>query len=220
MKHLTFFVIAIASIVPLRAGNLILNGGFEAGNFSGWDVTLATQGSNLGLVSIPHTGAEATRFLASNPGDFDVLAQTFTTVSGQPFDFSFFLLANFGLGDSSTLAPSATGTLFDPAADLQVLWDGQLVLDVPAASSSNFNYTNFTFHEVGTGSDTIAFQGYNIPGAYLIDDVSVTSTAPEPATWTMLGVGLAVCAASKFRWSWRNRRFVASESGSDTPKRP
>jgi hypothetical protein len=53
-------------------------------------------------------------------------------------------------------------------------------------------YTEETFSFLGTGSNTISLAAYNGSGAFFLDDVSVAPAAvPEPASLTLLAVGLA-----------------------------
>ena len=50
---------------------------------------------------------------------------------------------------------------------------------------------------------TLAFTGYNDPGYTFVDDVSVTAVpavvVPEPATWALVGAGLAAVGAAARR---------------------
>ena len=63
---------------------------------------------------------------------------------------------------------------------------------VNLVNSPVFDYQEYTFSGVpATGSSTtLSFAGYNLPGYYRIDDVSVTvSNVPEPSTWVLLSLG-------------------------------
>lgn len=63
MAHLVRRLVVAAVVLGLvagqaRAGNLIVNGGFETGNFSGWTTTPTSSGSNFFVDSrAPHTGS-------------------------------------------------------------------------------------------------------------------------------------------------------------------
>ena len=191
------------SLSAVQAGNLILNPGFETGDFSSWTVTLASSGSHLLLntsAGFVHSGNDSADFGGTSPGFYDTISQTFATVNGQSYTFSFFLAGDFSsLGVPSILSgnQSVIGNLkaVDPNGDFQAFWDGNLVFDSTAGvDPTSFGFSQHSFAETGTGSDTIMFQGYNVPNAYYLDDASVDAASvgtPEPATWFLIVTGLA-----------------------------
>ena len=196
MKTLTFMAAAALSLIPLRAGNIVLNGGFETGDFSSWTVTEASPSStDLAVHSGASSGSFSAAFAAVIAGDYDSISQTVPTVNGQQYTFSFFLAGQFASeqgAELTRLARRGDATL-DPVADFQAFWNGTMVLDVPAGSQSQFDFAQFTFNETGSGSDVITFKGYNVPSAYSLDDVSVATT-PEPSAlaFTLAGVALVM----------------------------
>jgi hypothetical protein len=201
MRTLISLTIAATSLLPLKASNIVLNGGFETGDFSSWTVTNAAASTHLFVTSnTGNTGVHAAAFEATREGLYDSIAQTLTTINGESYTFTFFLVGNFGNFRSEP------DSAFDPDADFQVSWDGNLVLDSHAANNTSFDFTQFSFSEVATGNDTITFSGYNIPGAYFLDDVAVSSASsvPEPATWMLLiGPLLTVSIFRIVRWGLR-----------------
>lgn len=202
MKQLAFFtIVAGVSLVPAQAGELVLNGGFETGDFTSWTTALASKGSGLLVNDLsPNTGGQSAVFGAIVPGDFDSISQSFDDVNGQTLFFSLFLKGDLPaviiLFERQGLR--SADPVFDPIGDFQVFWDGDLVLDSQGSQTGPFDYTQSLFQETASGHDTITFSGYNVPGQYFLDDVSVLSpesATPEPATWALFGLGLAAFVA-------------------------
>ena len=88
------------------------------------------------------------------------------------------------------------------ANSFQAYWGGNRILTVDASpSQAPSPTTQYTFTETASSnSTTLLFQGYNLPGYFYLDDVSVTPTTgvvPEPSTFAIAGVaGLAGLAYS------------------------
>src|SRR5208283_5928083 len=72
--------------------NLVVNGGFETGDFTDWTVTgggnFVDDGSSSGIT--PHTGNYVAEFGAS--GEIDYLSQTLSTTHGASYLLSFWLI--------------------------------------------------------------------------------------------------------------------------------
>jgi hypothetical protein len=179
---------ALASTLPLaglailtlftpsvsHASELIQNGDFSSG-FADWDTTNAAYGSDYGTSF--NNGQSYAYFGGVSVGSYDTVAQTVSTVAGQTYDVSFELSNEYSTSN----------------ADFQALWDGNLIQDFPGASA--YGYTGFSFDVVGTGSDTLSFEGYQVPSYYLLTDVSVqdvsASPTPEPSSLLLLASGFA-----------------------------
>ena len=189
MRSITGLLAAIAlffmfSIVPLHAGNIVTNPGFETGDLTGWLFTPAGSGSLLivGTEDGTHSGNYEADFGGVTSGSYDTISQVLATIPGQTYTFSFWLASDDGDDNGQ-----------------QALWDGSLVLNLVNFGQS---YTLYSFTETATSSSTsIAFAGYNPPAWNGLDDVSVdASTAtPEPATMILLGVGGVVFGALRRR---------------------
>jgi hypothetical protein len=187
MKKATVLLLAatLAVFMSARAEasiNLVTNGGFEAGNLSGWTVHHAFLGSDVEVGSAHHSGRHAAEFGAWLFMD-DAISQVIPTIAGKTYTFTFWL------------KHAATDYLNNFAAK----WNGTEVLDLVGARK--FGWTEYHFDMVATSaSTTIAFCGAETPSWYYLDDVCVKPSCkpvvPEPSTmlvWTGLGaIGLVV----------------------------
>ena len=108
------------------------------------------------------------------------IRQTITTVPDQTYALAFFLLSSMPPPEQ---VPPGDGNQFVAAVN-----------GTPAFSIANvglFPYTLTQVLFVATGTSTeITFSGFNRPGFFTLDDITVTAT-PEPAVLIMLGLGLA-----------------------------
>lgn len=164
-----------AGMATSANANLVVNGGFETGNFSGWTTQAAAFGSNYGVINgQSHSGTFSARFQA-NQGQQDAIWQTLNTVQGTNYKINFWLY-NAGVGDDN----------------LQVLWEGSNILNQAPIEAPLESWTEYTLNAVATtnGSE-FKFRLYDGNAWALLDDVNVTaSPVPEPATMAVLGGGL------------------------------
>ncbi len=196
---LSVAVLAILSAaVPLSAGslapcdpvlgNLVANCGFESGDFTGW-----TTGGNFEDTNVvtgafyAYSGANSGSFYAAmGPvGSDGTLSQTFSTVLGQAYTFSFYLA---GVGDD--------------VSDFTALWDGAPLLSL-GDPNTGATFTQFSFSVTGTGSDSIQFNFRDDPAFLALDDVVVVpgaaTSTPEPGTIGMMLTGLGAALAVRLR---------------------
>lgn len=172
--------VVLACGVQAHADDLVTNGSFETGDFSGWTTHPAAAGSLFGVEGSSHApdGSFIAYFGALVTGDYDGISQTLSTVAGGTYDISFWLL---------------TDPVDSTNRDFQVLWDGTVIYDNSALGTEVF--THIVLTETGTGSDLLTLQDYNPPGFDLLDDVSVStggpSPVPEPSGVLLLGTGVA-----------------------------
>jgi hypothetical protein len=82
-KHAFYRILALVSLLGLgmtqsAKANLITNGDFETGDFTGWTVTHAVNGSDI-FVTLGFVGPDTTfgAFFGATQHQFDTISQTF-----------------------------------------------------------------------------------------------------------------------------------------------
>ena len=185
--------LALAAGATARAGELIVNGGFDADtpNFGvaplGWTLTSASSASffYVGPPAFfsPINSPNTANFGAFGSSD-DVLSQAIATTAGQTYTFSFDL-AHIG----------------NSVNDFSASFDGVTLLNL--ADNPSFNYMHFSYTVTATGSSAaVSFAGLEKEELYELDNVSVTGVGvPEPATWALMigGFGLTGAALRRRR---------------------
>jgi hypothetical protein len=181
-KGLAFLAVVMVVSLPARA-SIVVNGGFETGDFSGWTQFGST--SFASVVSdppVPQSGVYGASF-----GEFDAtggISQTLATTTGAKYTVDFWLQNEadpFGAFSPNSFAFS---------------WGG--VTQLTLANASPFAYKHYSFTLTAlAGTTDIRFAFRQDPAFYDLDNVAVTAAVPEPETWALFAVGLAGLVARR-----------------------
>jgi hypothetical protein len=188
MRHfahaaLAAFALTLAGVGQVRGDNIVVNGGFETGNFNGWDHS----GSFMAVTGGPlHTGAYVGGY-GPHSGDWyaalgtvrslGTLSQTLTTTPGQTYTLGFFLASDGGMPN-----------------EFRVDWNGVTVFD--QTNIAKQGYGGYSFQVLATGpTTTLSFLARNDPGYLSFDDVTVSTgqnppAAPEPSSLALCAFGV------------------------------
>jgi hypothetical protein len=167
-------------IAQSAKANLIVNGGFETGDFTGW-----TQTGNTSFTFVngePRPGSSGNNAAWFGAGSLGGILQSFATTAGATYHFDFWL-KNHG-------SPS----------EAQVFWNGLEVLT--RIDPGDFDYTHYQFTETATGASTeIKFLFENTPSWYRLDDVNVSGVPDAGSTFSLLSLASLGVAALRRKLS-------------------
>jgi hypothetical protein len=167
---------------PSHALNLVTNGDFETGDFTGW-----TLSGNTGFTSVQNTptcvfGSQCA--FVGPIGSLGYLVQNLATTPGQIYDISFDWFTDGGI--PNVLAMSFEGNTLFSISD--VLASGTYTGQVTATTSGSL----------------LSFSYQNDPSYNQFDNVSVT---PVPGPLPLLGVAAAFGYSRKLRKSMQTRKL-------------
>jgi hypothetical protein len=176
---------------PVKADTIVMNGGFETADLSGWTVSGAhsspgDEGIYYGVDAVDaHTGRYGAYF--GPVGGVLNLTQTLNTVPGTFYSLSFWLAqapaTPFPYVNSFTVSFGGT-TLFSQTA-------------VPAGAYTQYSFAQFA----SSASTTLAFAFRNDVGFFSLDDVAVMAadSVPEPASWLLVASALGGLSGVRLR---------------------
>jgi Carbohydrate binding domain/PEP-CTERM motif len=172
----------LAAATGAASANIVVNGGFETGDLSGYDASSC--GCDVTNSSaFVHSGNYGLSFFGA--GHDYLLSQTLATSSGTTYTIDFF--AKF-LGGSPN--------------DISVTFGGVQVLDLVNQATSSV-WQEYSVTGMATSSSTVLTFGLRQdPSASALDDISVnaiTTATPEPSSWAMMILGFAGIGAMTYR---------------------
>ncbi len=221
------------SASPARAQNIVTNGGFESGDFSGWtlsgnaDHTLVDNGTQAGQY-VPHSGLF---FAALGHGGLPLatVSQALATTVGTQYVFSFWYASN-GTSPNELLAALGIGA----GGSAVTVFDQKNIPAFAPFPGGPPGYMQFTTTFTATNTMTLVqFGERNDINFLALDDVSVAplapppppppppppsppppgspppppSAIPEPATTTLLGAGVLTLIG----YGWKRRKTESSD---------
>lgn len=146
----------IVACAPAAAANLVVNGGFETGSFTGWSTQAAPVGSYYSVVAGGYEGTYSARFGATN-GLPDEIWQSIPTAAGVQFTVSMWVF-NDGVGQDG----------------LQILWNGVLIFDSQPLSIPAGAWTQVSLPVYAAAATAeLRIRAHDAPAYVHIDGVSV-----------------------------------------------
>ena len=151
---------------PPASANLVTNGSFETGDFTGWTLGGNYTGGQTYINNQSESGAYAAAL--GSMGSDGTLSQTLQTTAGQQYTLSFWV-ANQGSGPN----------------DFAVRWNGTTLAS--GVNASAMGYTQVTFTVTATGpTSTLEFDARQDPSHWSLDNISVTAIGtPAPSAPTI-----------------------------------
>jgi len=173
----TMLITAFCGISGTQAASLVTNGGFETGDLTGWTLTGSGSGSAYngqywGVDAFDAYSGNYGAFFGPPAGGTMTLSQTLSTTPGSGYTISFWL------AQDTDVSPGYTNSI---AVTLG---------SSTAYVASNIASQDYRFYTVygsaSTAADSLRFSFRNDAGTFSLDDVSVTSATPEPASLLLI----------------------------------
>jgi hypothetical protein len=161
-------LLVVPAAVQAQSSNLVVNGGFETGDFTSWTLSgfnypASVDDGTTGLFSqiSPHSGNYEANFESDGGAGYQYLSQTLPTTAGASYLLSFWF-------DN---APSNFG-------EFLLTWNGSTLLETVGVGPvySAANWTEMRFVVSATGSSTVLQFGFaSLNSIIVLDDISVVS---------------------------------------------
>lgn len=172
----------VSSTLAEPITNIVINGGFETGDFTGW-----TQSGNTSRTGVSHAAKNSGDFGAffGPVGSLGYISQNLSTTAGSIYKL------DFSLNGGGVNGPSAP-------VDFQVFWNGSMIFET---TTPPLTYTQFSFTGlVATGSTTSLQFGFrNDSGFFFLDDVKAGIIgAGIPEAFSTLWLALPILLMAGF----------------------
>ncbi len=184
---LALLTLGAAALAPSAHAQLVANGGFEAGDFTGWTLAgnadFTSNSPNTFVFGAAHSGDYAA-FFAPVATD-GILSQTVATTPGQAYIVSYWL----------AVGSDPTGHIFTPN-DFSASFGGtSLSKEINLTATDGHaefadDYTRYSYTAVATSASSVLQFNLRDDNAYFrLDDISVNA-APVPEASATLSLGL------------------------------
>jgi len=181
LPHILLTLAFLCAPRASMADNVVLNPGFELGDFSYWTVVITDPAFTLVDSTLPRSGAYAAT-LGEFPSD-GLLYQSVPTIPGVLYSFSFWLQHEGGFENHFAASWDST-TLFEFTND---------------DPGFGYTYLYFTGLLATSSSTEVRFQFENTISYMHLDDVNVNAV-PEPATFVHWTIGAALLGVTRLSW--------------------
>jgi hypothetical protein len=178
IKKLLIFAAIAVLFLGVQAGtagaDLVTNGSFGTGDFTGWNLSGDTSFAFVSSASAGAPSGSSYEAVLGTSGATGSISQSITTTAGQAYTVSFWL-ASDDYGKT-------------PTTYFQALWNGTVKTTnpgLPNYSVGAFDYTQFVFTGVAAANTTTSTISFNFQNdtAYHLTGVSASAVPIPPTVW-------------------------------------